>query len=491
MDKKLKRKIIFPLEMKDGKKVYSLDELRDNFSVSQIQHHFLNGRLEVWLSDRHLEELAEQIRLIQKEDENALVNVCEVLGITLDEVVMNQIEELKSTSEKEDADNIISLKDETEKLEEIENSDIENETDEPLIFWDTQGIYLDDSNEIREVLRHEHYEAFFNNYESDLAAEGNYVYLKCRVKQYSKQYEIRRYDVRDLSMKVICTLEEPETNGISINNYSIFGVRGDTLYCGAHNRLPHDLMICTITISTGEIEEHHIQQEKEFNEFNKNIYMNAKIDVTGKYIYTSNQGNLMEIDLTHNVSKCIFRYSGSNMKVNLSNHNAFVLLSGDDVCIVNVNKHTRKNIKWSSNQNAVSGYIDVACDMCYCSGKVYVLCYQKLIPFFVERQTLHLREYDLNTGQKAIIKLNLGELNVNCMEIRNNKIFLFRSYGRHEYFPEVQIDIGTWTAKKLKRTSTSLFFGLGTTSSKIFWEDVGELCISQSESPVEITEGEF
>ena len=58
----------FALEMKDGVRVRTLQELRDNFDLNHITEYFLNGKLETWLEDRYYDEELEQIRKLNKED---------------------------------------------------------------------------------------------------------------------------------------------------------------------------------------------------------------------------------------------------------------------------------------------------------------------------------------------------------------------------------------------------------------------------------------
>lgn len=65
------RKIKFPLEMKDGVKVRTLEELRENFDLEKIIEYFLDGRLQVWLKDRRYTRevnLISELKYIDEED---------------------------------------------------------------------------------------------------------------------------------------------------------------------------------------------------------------------------------------------------------------------------------------------------------------------------------------------------------------------------------------------------------------------------------------
>lgn len=95
MAKKLKKTLRFPLEMDNGKKVYSIEELRENFSFARIYYYMSNGRLSVWLRDRHLEVIANEIENICIEDTECLEKVCKILGITPDENTFLGLEDFK------------------------------------------------------------------------------------------------------------------------------------------------------------------------------------------------------------------------------------------------------------------------------------------------------------------------------------------------------------------------------------------------------------
>ena len=47
------KKIKFALEMKDGAKVRTLEELQEHFDLKTIIGYFLDGKLQKWLEDRY------------------------------------------------------------------------------------------------------------------------------------------------------------------------------------------------------------------------------------------------------------------------------------------------------------------------------------------------------------------------------------------------------------------------------------------------------
>lgn len=75
------KKIKFPLEMKDGNKVRTIEELRDNFEPEKAIEYFLNGKLLGWLEDRHYDNYYEAICKIDTKNDNLLQMICEVLEI--------------------------------------------------------------------------------------------------------------------------------------------------------------------------------------------------------------------------------------------------------------------------------------------------------------------------------------------------------------------------------------------------------------------------
>ena len=47
------RKIRFPLKMKNGAEVRTLDELKENFDLESVLGYFADGKLSTWLADRY------------------------------------------------------------------------------------------------------------------------------------------------------------------------------------------------------------------------------------------------------------------------------------------------------------------------------------------------------------------------------------------------------------------------------------------------------
>lgn len=75
------RKIRFPLQMKNGAQVRTLEELRENFDLESVLGYFENGKLATWLKDRYYDELAESICQLNSADENLNKKLCDLLGV--------------------------------------------------------------------------------------------------------------------------------------------------------------------------------------------------------------------------------------------------------------------------------------------------------------------------------------------------------------------------------------------------------------------------
>lgn len=87
------------IDMKDGKEVTNLLELRRNFDINKAIEHFQSGKLLKWLNDRFYEDEAEQLEELSEFDEN----FAQKLGAIFDVEVENipSMEESLTSEEKE------------------------------------------------------------------------------------------------------------------------------------------------------------------------------------------------------------------------------------------------------------------------------------------------------------------------------------------------------------------------------------------------------
>lgn len=75
------RNIPFLLEMGDGKKVRTIEELREHFDLETVRSYYADGRLIRWLKSRDYEEEAEKIEDLDPHLDSFEEGLCEVLGV--------------------------------------------------------------------------------------------------------------------------------------------------------------------------------------------------------------------------------------------------------------------------------------------------------------------------------------------------------------------------------------------------------------------------
>ena len=75
------KKIRFPLEMEDGIEVRDLEGLKENFSLERVLFYFADGKLETWLRDRYLDDLADAVSGLDKEDAGLNRKICDIFEV--------------------------------------------------------------------------------------------------------------------------------------------------------------------------------------------------------------------------------------------------------------------------------------------------------------------------------------------------------------------------------------------------------------------------
>lgn len=86
------RKIRFPLDMGQGIEVRSIEELKENFSLSHVLMYISNGKLVTWLRDRHEDDIADAIEKLDKSDSDLPRKVCSIFDVFYDESAVNDVE---------------------------------------------------------------------------------------------------------------------------------------------------------------------------------------------------------------------------------------------------------------------------------------------------------------------------------------------------------------------------------------------------------------
>lgn len=75
------RKIRFPLKMKNGAEVRTLDQLKENFDLESVLGYFVDGKLSTWLADRYYDEKAEAVSALSADMPELNSKLCEILEI--------------------------------------------------------------------------------------------------------------------------------------------------------------------------------------------------------------------------------------------------------------------------------------------------------------------------------------------------------------------------------------------------------------------------
>ena len=75
------RKIRFPLKMKNGAEVRTLDELKENFDIETVLGYFTDGKLATWLADRYYDEKAEAVSALSADTPELNAKLCNILEV--------------------------------------------------------------------------------------------------------------------------------------------------------------------------------------------------------------------------------------------------------------------------------------------------------------------------------------------------------------------------------------------------------------------------
>ena len=75
------RRIRFPLKMKNGAEVRTLDELKANFDLESVLSYYDNGKLQTWLENYFYDEQAKAIAALSPDMPDLNQRLCEILGV--------------------------------------------------------------------------------------------------------------------------------------------------------------------------------------------------------------------------------------------------------------------------------------------------------------------------------------------------------------------------------------------------------------------------
>lgn len=133
------RKIKFPLEMKDGAKVRTLEELRENFSIERVIYYYSNGKLITWLKDRYYEVEAEKISKLDRNSSDFKRSLCDIIGVQFIEDELD-IEDIETKSRR--ISYLKQFTDDEEIIKQIDKVAFNQEELEVLLNEGNSKIYL-------------------------------------------------------------------------------------------------------------------------------------------------------------------------------------------------------------------------------------------------------------------------------------------------------------------------------------------------------------
>lgn len=80
------KKIRFPLQMKDGTDVRTLEELREHFDLESVLGYFADGKLKTWLADRYYDEMAQKVNALSVDMPDLNAQLCGIIGVEYSEL---------------------------------------------------------------------------------------------------------------------------------------------------------------------------------------------------------------------------------------------------------------------------------------------------------------------------------------------------------------------------------------------------------------------
>ena len=114
----MKRRIKFPLFLKDDYPVRNMDELRVNFDLPKLLAYYVDGRLVKWLDDHYEDALCNAVKSLKPDQDDFVEQLCCLLDIPFDNTVKFNYQESFRKNEK-----IKMIRQYTNRKELLENPD--------------------------------------------------------------------------------------------------------------------------------------------------------------------------------------------------------------------------------------------------------------------------------------------------------------------------------------------------------------------------------
>ncbi|MBZ0312426.1 DUF5050 domain-containing protein [Clostridium butyricum] len=83
------KKIRFPLIMKDGIQVRTIEELRENFDLEKVIEYFLDGKLITWVKDRDYKDKANELEALNIHSSNFKKSITKIFDININQNSIN------------------------------------------------------------------------------------------------------------------------------------------------------------------------------------------------------------------------------------------------------------------------------------------------------------------------------------------------------------------------------------------------------------------
>ena len=191
------RIIRFPLIMRNKVEVRTLEELRDNYDRESVLEYYANGKLQLWLSQRYYDDLAQEISLLDKDDTLLNQKICGILGVDFQSndidnsntdigVIENRLKKKNILREKID-DPVV--------LDSIDSVAFDQDELNILINKGFKKIYLYDYNE--------------NSFKIPLKEDTSFIGINKPVIVFADGHSKSEYDILGVSFKNVCISVKP------------------------------------------------------------------------------------------------------------------------------------------------------------------------------------------------------------------------------------------------------------------------------------------
>lgn len=302
------KKLLFSLEM-NGKKVHTLEELKENFDIGKVLTYAENGQLARWLRDRGAAEMAAKIDSLDKTSEEFAKGVCEaVLGET-SEAFLQQI--VKAKAQKEQAERI-RMEEEKAAAEQMEAERAEQERKReearkmklPAVLVKGDMIYHVADNRLIACMEEPgFYSSAFGLYGSGRFYREGGVVQEAEDIYYLKEKEDNEYVLNRMNL---ATREDVEM--CEMEDSQLFGVRNHKLFYQAHSS-KRKMEIMEMDLNTLQKRIHKIDASLGLWH-DRGSRKNYLIDETGKHFYCCAAGGVAEIDLEQDTISEILPFVG-------------------------------------------------------------------------------------------------------------------------------------------------------------------------------------